>query len=158
MWWFIIGLTYSKHKLQTILPSALGQIWGKAGEKIENISWAMLMEVMLLISTLWIKIYVDQIRTKKELYDIWYNIIIVDTKQIYVVWEISQHCSALQDSLHFCKSEMFFYFLYFSKINSFLNKWNVYLKNMNFPIYCLSTHSIVYWLIDYPWQRKFFSQ
>lgn len=109
MWWFIIGFAQSKQKLQTIPPSALGQIWGKAGEKIKNISWARLVEMICHLHLV-NKGICRSNQNKKGLYDIWYSIIIVDTKQIYAVWGISQQCSALQDSLHFYKSETFFYF------------------------------------------------
>lgn len=61
MRWFIIDLIYNVHKLQTFFTPTLGQIWGKAGEKTENISWALLMEVILLTSMLWIELNIDQI-------------------------------------------------------------------------------------------------
>lgn len=73
MGWFIIALVYNEHNLQTSPcpythadTHTLGQIWAKAGEKLEDINWAVLTEVISLTSILWIEIQVNQINRRKS--------------------------------------------------------------------------------------------
>lgn len=132
MWWFIVSLLHSEHKLQTFTPLHGDKFEAKLVKR-ENVSWAGRVEVIDgAYLYLWLEIYVHKTnRTKKAL---WYNIII-DIVNKYI-------CNALSDLIHFNKLEGSSVFSIFQK-SFFPNKCNVYLNNINLPSYCLSTHSVV---------------
>lgn len=136
---FIIDLIYNVHKLQTFFAPTLGQIWGKAGEKIENISWALLMEVILLTSMLWIELNVDQIDRIKsfKIHDITFELLMVNTYIWYgkfpdsiIFYNICYILIRLENS--------FTIFSIFQKQTFFQSKWNVYLKTRT-SIFTVST-------------------